>query len=85
MAKPLNNLTKKEMPWIWGEEQQIAFDTLKECITAEPVLRQPDLTKQFEIKVDSLGFARGAVLLQKGPNNKKHPIAFYSQTLTDAK
>ena len=84
LAKPLNNLTKKETPWSWGEQQQIAFDTLKECITAEPVLIQPDLTKQFEIEVDSSGFARGAVLLQKGPDNKKHPIAFYSQTLTDA-
>ena len=84
LAKPLNNLTRKDMPWTWGEEQQMAFDMLKERITAEPVLRQPDLAKQFEIEVDSSGFARGAVLLQKGPDNKKHPIAFYSQTLTEA-
>ena len=59
------------------------FDALKTQITEEPVLIQPDLTKQFEIEVDSLGFARGAVLLQRGPDNKKHPLAFYSQTLTD--
>ena len=84
LAKPLNNLTRKDTPWTWGEEQQMVFDTLKACITAEPVLRQPDLTKQFEIEVDSSGFARGVVLLQKGPDNKKHPIAFYSQTLTEA-
>ena len=84
LAKPLNNLTRKETPWTWGKEEQTAFDTLKDRIMAEPVLRQPDLTKQFEIEVDSSGFARGAVLLQKGPDNKKHPIAFYSQTLTEA-
>ena len=57
---------------------------LKERITAEPVLRQPNLTKQFEIEVNSSGFTRGVVLLQKGPDNKKHPVAFYSQTLTKA-
>ena len=57
LTKPLNNLTKKDTPWIWGEEQQIAFDTLQDQITSEPVLIQPDLTKQFEIEVDSSGFA----------------------------
>ena len=85
VAKPLNSLTKKDVPWTWREEQQIAFDMLKTHITAEPVLKQPNLTKPFEIEVDSSGFARGAVLLQKGPDNKKHPITFYSQTLTEAK
>ena len=28
LAKPLNNLTKKDTPWTWGQEQQTAFDTL---------------------------------------------------------
>ena len=84
LAKPLNNLTKKDVPWTWGEEQQTAFDTLRKRITEEPVLIQPDLNKPFEIEVDSSGFARGAVLLQRGTDNKKHPIGFYSQTLTDA-
>ena len=84
LAKPLNNLTKKDTPWTWGTDQQNAFDTLQERITLEPILIQPDLKKPFEIEVDSSGFARGAVLLQWGPDNKKHPIAFYSQTLNDA-
>ena len=84
LAKPLNNLMKKDTPWTWGEEQQTTFDTLRERIISEPVLIQPDLSKPFEIEVDSSGFARGAVLLQWGKDNKKHPVAFYSQTLTDA-
>ena len=54
------------------------------CITSEPVLIQPDLEKLFEIEVDSSGFACGVVLLQQGPDNKKHPVAYYSQTLTEA-
>src|SRR6201996_8122163 len=66
LAKPLNNLTKKDTLWTWGTEQQTAFDTLRERITSEPVLIQPDLSKPFEIEVDSSGFARGAVLLQRG-------------------
>ena len=85
LAKPLNNLTKKDTPWMWESEQQTAFDMLREHIISEPVLIQPDLSKPFEIEVDSLGFAWGAILLQRGTDNKKHLIAFYSQTLTDAK
>ena len=84
LAKPLNNLTKKDTLWTWGIDQQTAFDTLREWIILEPILIQPDLSKPFEIEVDSSGFARGAVLLQWGSDNKKHPVAFYSQTLTDA-
>ena len=84
LAKPLNNLTKKDTPWTWGKDQQNVFDTLREWIITEPVLVQPDLTKPFKMEVDSSGFARGAVLLQRGSNGKKHPIAFYSQTLTNA-
>ena len=70
LAKPLNNLTKKDTPWIWGNEQQTALDTLRERIISEPVLIQPDLSKPFEIEVDSSGFARGAVLLQKDKDGK---------------
>ena len=28
IARPLNDLTKKDTPWRWGPEQQKAFDTL---------------------------------------------------------
>ncbi|QRW26397.1 Retrotransposable element Tf2 protein [Rhizoctonia solani] len=29
LAHPLNNLTQKEQPWIWQEEQKAAFDAIK--------------------------------------------------------
>jgi hypothetical protein len=38
LAKPLNNLTKKDAPWVWGNDEQNTFDTLKRCITEEPIL-----------------------------------------------
>ena len=36
------------------------------------------------MEVDASGFAVGAVLLQKKPDGKKHPIAYYSSTLNAA-
>jgi hypothetical protein len=38
LTKPLNNLTKKDAPWTWGDGEQNTFDTLKHSITEEPIL-----------------------------------------------
>src|SRR6201996_7962176 len=84
IALPLNKLTKKDTPFVWTPECQKAFETLKHRVTSEPVLAHPDLTKQFELEVDASGYAVGAVLLQRQVDNKRHPIGYYSATLTSA-
>jgi hypothetical protein len=84
LAQPLNELTRKEAEWSWGDRQQIAFNELKRRVTTEPVLAHPVLTDPFELEVDASGFAMGAVLLQKKEDGKKHPIAYYSKTLSAA-
>ena len=38
ICRPLHDLTKKDVPFVWGEKQQKAFDTLKTAFTTEPVL-----------------------------------------------
>jgi hypothetical protein len=48
------------------------------------VLTHPILTDPFELEVDASGFAMGAVLLQKKMDGKKHPITYYSKTLSAA-
>ena len=84
IALPLNALTKKDVTFVWNEKAQRAFDTLKACITDEPVLAHPDLTKQFELEVDASGYAVGAVLMQRQEDSKRHPVGFYSATLNPA-
>jgi hypothetical protein len=84
IARSLNELTRKETPWTWEEHHQKAFKELRNRVTSEPVLAQPQLDRQFELEVDASGFAFGAVLSQKGKDGKKHPIAFYSATATEA-
>jgi len=42
------------------------------------------LDKPFELEVDASGFAVGAVLLQRGKDEKRHPISYYSATLIEA-
>ena len=84
IARPLNELTKKDTEWNWTSRQEEAFNALKACVTNEPVLAHPELDKQFEVEVDASGFVLGAVLLQKKSDGKKHPIVYYSSTLNAA-
>ncbi len=84
IARPLNQLTRKDIEWTWEAKEQQAFNDLRRQVMAEPVLKQPELDKPFELKVDASGFAVGAVLLQRGEDNKRHPIGYYSATLIEA-
>ena len=56
IARPLNDLLKTGVKWHWGEEQQKAFEEIKWLIMSEPVLRQPDQTKPFEVEVDASNY-----------------------------
>jgi hypothetical protein len=84
VARPLNELTRKDATWTWTDRQQKAFTTLKQRVTSEPILAQPVLSDQFDLEVDASGFAVGAVLLQMKEDKKRHPVGYYSATLNEA-
>jgi hypothetical protein len=63
---------KKDTPWQWADEQQLAFSKLKEIMCKEPVLRQPDYNKQFILQTDTSAYGMGAVLSQQGETSPTH-------------
>ncbi|GFT17051.1 transposon Tf2-6 polyprotein [Trichonephila clavipes] len=83
ISRPLNYLTKKKVQWQWGFDQQNAFQTLKNCLTTPPVLKQADGTQPYIIRTDASNYALGAVLLQ-GEGSDEHPIEYASRLLTPA-
>ena len=84
IAKPLNELTCKDIPFVWENKHEATFNVLHNLVTSEPVLWQPRLDKPFKVEVDASGFALGGVLLQRQEDSKKHPIGYYSATLNEA-
>ena len=82
MAQPLNQLLKKDQPYIWTNEAQQSFDNMKKHFMEEPVLMMPDQTKPFQIECDALKWASGAVLTQLDINGDRHPCAFISWTFS---
>ena len=82
LAKPLNDLLKKDRKFDWTEDCQKAFNDLKKRFTEEPVLMMPDHSKPFQIESDASKYATGAVLTQLDSNGDRHPVAFISKTLS---
>ncbi|KAK1648844.1 hypothetical protein QYE76_066649 [Lolium multiflorum] len=59
IAAPLNELTKKDVPFVWGDAQQEAFMILKDKLTHAPLLQLPDFNKTFELECDASGIGLG--------------------------
>ena len=82
IARPLNDLTKKDHVFDWTEECEHAFEDLKKKFTEEPILLMPDKTKPFELECDASLHAIGAVLRQRDGNGELHPVAYMSKSLS---
>ena len=82
MARPLHDLTMKDVPWHWKQEQQQAFDAIKMVFCTEPILKvyDPDLSTHLEC--DASGFATGGILSQKHEDGLWHPIAYRSESMS---
>jgi len=83
VARPMNVLTRKDVKWQWGVEQQKAFDELKRVFTTKPVLAAPDLDKEFRVEADVSNYATGGVLSMKCSDKMWRPVAFISKSLSD--
>src|SRR6266702_2165834 len=84
IARPLHDLTKKGVPFIWSTAQEVAFQTLKQRFASHPVLATVDYDKPFTLQMDTSAFAIGATLVQSQKDGKDHPVAFFSSSLLPA-
>src|SRR5438045_5849443 len=66
IAAPLHELTKKGVPFQWGQTQQQAFDALKSTLTQAPLLQLPDFEKTLELECDASGIGIGEVRIKGG-------------------
>ena len=85
LVAPLTNLTCKQAPAKvkWSEECQIAFDTVRNILSAHPVLLLPDFGKSFTVRTDASNTGLGAVLLQPNDQDELRPVLFASRKLLD--
>ena len=64
LLKPIYDLTRKGRQFIWGEEQQFAFEEIKCKSIKLPLLHLPDSQGSFHLCSDTGKFAIGSALYQ---------------------
>jgi hypothetical protein len=75
ISKPMTELLKKGVKFVWSEDCEKAFHTLRQQ-TIAPVLMQPDNSESFDVFCDASGTGLGCVLMQEN-----RVIAYASRSL----
>ncbi|GJW25921.1 putative reverse transcriptase domain-containing protein [Tanacetum coccineum] len=65
IAKSLTELTQKNNKYIWGEDQELAFQLLKQKLCEAPILALPEGNDDFVVYCDASHQGLGAVLMQR--------------------
>ena len=64
LVAPISDLLLVKGPFVWGGQQQRAFEQLKAKLTSAPVLKLPDFSKPFQMHCDASVVGLGAELSQ---------------------
>jgi hypothetical protein len=80
LIEPITRLTRKGEKFIWGDEQQQAFEKIKAVISESIMLTYPNPNRPFDIYPDaSSTYAMGALLMQDG-----NVVSTFSRKFNDA-
>jgi hypothetical protein len=55
LAKPLTNMLKKNIVFVWTSLPDAAFQALNQALSSAPVLALPNFPKPFSIETDASG------------------------------
>ena len=83
LLKPIFDLTRKGRPFIWGDEQQKAFEEIKSRLQKPPVLSMPDKKGRFILYSDTSKLSTGSALYQV-QDGKPKLIAYVSKRMPEA-
>jgi hypothetical protein len=83
IASPLTQLFKKDGVFLWTEDCQKAFETLREHLISSPILAFPDFSLPFKLVGDASLVGVGSALVQS-QNGREVVIGYTSRTLNKA-
>ncbi|KAG1136878.1 hypothetical protein G6F37_010104 [Rhizopus arrhizus] len=82
---PLNHIKKKNVAFVWKEEQEASFKACKEALVNDVLLVHPDFTKPFVLYTDASDVGLGGVLSQAEGSDPEvlRPVYFGSKALNE--
>ena len=65
ITEPLRRLTKQDEIWMWTDQQENSFQTLKDTLTSDTIMAYFDPSKETELWVDASPVGLAAILSQE--------------------
>jgi len=82
MARPLTDLTCKDVVFHFGGRECTAFEALKAAFTRAPVLQYPNQDCEFRLETDASEFAVRGVISVKCEDDEFRPVVYMSHSMT---
>jgi len=76
ISAPLRELIAKDKTFIWGKEQQDAFEELKNKLCNPPVLRFPDSHREYFLETDASIQGISYILGQRDDEGRKYVVSY---------
>ena len=83
IEEPLRRLTRKNVIWQWGNEQECSFQELKKRLTCATSMAYFNPTAHTQVIVDASPVGLGAILVQKQGDGCFKPVIYASRSLTN--
>ena len=78
IVQPLRELTKSDVKWQWGPQQELALQQLKDAMTSTTVMNYYDPNMRTEVSVDASPVGLGAILAQREDDSTEPRIVAYA-------
>ena len=78
----LRNLLRKDVEWIWSEEEDATFEKLKSLATGDTVLAHFNPELDTYVITDAGAVGLGAILAQRQHDSSLRPVQYASRALT---
>jgi len=73
----MTRMTKKDEPFVWEAEEQLAFEMMVTAFTTAPVLRHFDHDRVVIIETDASDHVSAGLISQYDADGVLHPVAYF--------
>ncbi|GAB0086702.1 Zinc finger, CCHC-type [Sergentomyia squamirostris] len=79
VSRPLSQLLRANVSFVWETEQEEAFEAIKTVLTTEPVLVLYDPNAQHEVVTDASSIGLSGILMQLNSDGDRQAVSYFSR------
>jgi hypothetical protein len=83
LVKPLTRLCSPKVAFVWGEVEQLAFESIKRACSKAPLLAHIDYAKPLVLRTDASDVGAGGLLVQLNEGGGEHVVATTSKAFNE--